>query len=71
MKRYYELTIIPSIALGSVSTIGLNFLGWYQGQTTDTSTDITRLIVPFIFFITVMSIETGMSWLKEKLPKIQ
>jgi hypothetical protein len=55
LKKYYELTVIPSIVLGCITTLGWYGFHWAnEGIVYVTSGEV---IFAFLFFLILMTIE--------------
>lgn len=71
IARYYDLTFIPSIVLGFISTLGLDLMGWYQGESPEQFCEVTRLFGPVLFILSVMTAEEGIKFIRRELSKVK
>lgn len=62
LKSYYELTVIPSIVLGCLTTLGWYVINWFQ--TSLIYVTPTEVVFAFLFFLSVMTVEDIFKYIK-------
>ena len=69
LKAYYEFTVIPSIVLGCITTIG--WYGFHWASEGIAYATPGEAIFAFVFFLTIMTAEDAFKILISKLRKTE
>lgn len=68
---YYKLTFIPSLVLGGLSSVGLDIIGWYQGESPEQFCEVSRLFGPLLFFLFVMTVDEGIQYVRKAIAGVK